>query len=94
MINSSQVPPPPGEHDFRLASVKADELAASLGSMRSANMVALGGMIGLTGVMGLEEIVTALHEKLPPHRQGLIDINRQALATGIEAMADQPLWKK
>jgi 2-oxoglutarate ferredoxin oxidoreductase subunit gamma len=54
----------------------------ALGKEYVANIVALGALAALTGVVSLQSLELAILERVPP---GTEDLNRQALEAGVEA---------
>ena len=53
-----------------------------LGKEMAANIVALGALAALTGVVSLKSLEAAVMNRIPP---GMEDLNRKALELGIEA---------
>ncbi|KAB2952517.1 2-oxoacid:ferredoxin oxidoreductase subunit gamma [Heliorestis acidaminivorans] len=84
MINSSLVNGQSDRTDIRQIGLKANDLANEIGDSKVANMVILGSLIGLTGIISMESILESLRKVLPPHRHKLIPMNQQALEKGME----------
>lgn len=82
VYNSSLIAPAPERKDVRIIAVPASEIAVALGEGRVANMVALGALLGATGVVAPETVVATLAKTLPKHRQDLLPVNREALERG------------
>ena len=57
-------------------------IARELGKEMMANIVALGALAQLTGAVSLESLTAAVLARVP---QGTEDLNRQALAAGVNA---------
>ncbi len=73
----------PDAHKKRVASfygVPAAEVAEELGSPLSANMVMLGSLLGVTGLIGLEEVKKAIRERFPRRAE----VNLEALKRGVD----------
>lgn len=87
VYNSSLVEQGPTRSDVRIAAVPANALADELGDRRVANLVALGALIALTGVVAPESVVASLKRILPERRHNLIAVNAQALARGASAVS-------
>jgi 2-oxoglutarate ferredoxin oxidoreductase subunit gamma len=71
----------PEPHRIRRVSfygVSAAEVAAELGSSLSANMVILGSLVGVTGVVGLDAVREAIRERFPRRAA----VNLEALERG------------
>jgi len=64
-------------------AVCASEIAADLGNIKVANMVALGVLIAATQVVSMDSAKEALSKVLPAHRHDLISLNIQALEKAI-----------
>ncbi|HOX28916.1 MAG TPA: 2-oxoacid:acceptor oxidoreductase family protein [bacterium] len=58
------------------------DLANEIGDQRMASMIALGAFIDKTGVVTLENAVSALESTLPEKRKHLLPLNRKALECG------------
>ena len=58
------------------------QIARELGRAMTANIVALGALIQLTGAVSLESLTAAVLARVP---KGTEDLNRQALAAGVAA---------
>jgi 2-oxoglutarate ferredoxin oxidoreductase subunit gamma len=63
-------------------AVPFTRIARELGKPMVANIVALGALASLTGVVSLESLEKATLARVP---QGTAELNKQALAAGIEA---------
>jgi len=72
----------PTRKDIELLSIPALEEAERLKSKQIANMIMVGALLEKHPIVKLENIVQALCEVLPPHRQNLISLNKQALERG------------
>jgi 2-oxoglutarate ferredoxin oxidoreductase subunit gamma len=57
-------------------------IARDLGRAMAANIVALGALAQLTGAVSLESLTAAVLARVP---KGTEDLNRQALAAGVNA---------
>lgn len=84
IYNSSLVETPPLRDDLELIAIPANEVAVELGSGRVANMVMLGALLAKRPHVKREEIMAALAQTLPPHRQNLLPLNEEALRRGEE----------
>ncbi|NMA54595.1 MAG: 2-oxoacid:ferredoxin oxidoreductase subunit gamma [Firmicutes bacterium] len=82
VINSSLVTREPKREDVTVVKVPATDMANELGNVRVANMVALGAVIEATKVVAPDSLVAALKKNLPPHRQNLLPLNREAIDKG------------
>jgi 2-oxoglutarate ferredoxin oxidoreductase subunit gamma len=73
----------PGE--FELVAVPAGDIAAGLGSPMAAGFVLLGAYAAATGMAGIEALVAAMKELVPPYRTQHVAINEAALRAGTPA---------
>jgi len=87
VANSSLIARPTERNDVRALSVQANDIAASLGNSRAANMVALGAVIKATGIIQLELIKSTM-ARILGHKDSakLIAVNEQALDAGYNAV--------
>jgi 2-oxoglutarate ferredoxin oxidoreductase subunit gamma len=83
-LNTSLVHAESPRLDIDRIDVQANAVAEELGDGRIANMVMLGALLGKTGVVSLESVLTALKEVLPRRRHSLIPLNETALKRGAE----------
>jgi 2-oxoglutarate ferredoxin oxidoreductase subunit gamma len=67
----------------RALSVPFTRIAHDLGKTMVANIVALGALAQLTGVVSIEGLTAAVLARVP---EGTQDLNRRALAAGVEAV--------
>ena len=83
IINSSLIDIGTGRDDVREVRIPCNEEAQAIGSDKSANMVALGAYIALTGVCSLESVIKWMEHQFEGKAK-IIDFNRQALERGFE----------
>ncbi|MDR1252176.1 MAG: 2-oxoacid:acceptor oxidoreductase family protein [Treponema sp.] len=86
LINSSLVKEDPGRGDLRIVKIEASGMAEKIGSVRFANMVALGAMAKLTGALLLTEIEGILEKFFPVDKHRFIPMNVQAIRGGFTAV--------
>lgn len=60
------------------------DLAAKLGNIRVANVVALGCFVTHKNIVSKESILKVISEIAPPDKKNLIEINHQALKEGMD----------
>lgn len=68
--------------DLDAVFIPTVEMAAEFGDVRMASMIALGAFIEKTGVVTLEDAVSALDSTLPEKRKKLLPLNVKALEAG------------
>jgi len=82
LIIDSDLVPPPDDTSFRIYSVPATALAVrELGRGIVANMIMLGFLVALTGVVSIEAAESAIRAGVP---KGTEELNLAAFARGIE----------
>jgi 2-oxoglutarate ferredoxin oxidoreductase subunit gamma len=84
VYNSSLISTAPERTDIRCVPAPANEIAAELGGIRMANMVALGALVAATDVLPLNAVIQALHSHLPESKRKMLEPNLQALRRGAE----------
>jgi len=87
LYNSSLIDIRPPREDVRAVPVNCNAIAEELGNSRTANMVMLGAIIALTGVVTVDSAMEALKETFGPKKAHLLPINRQAMEAGAKAAA-------
>ena len=94
LYDSSLIDRPPARGDVEVIALPATEIADKLGNAKSANMVALGALIGKTNVLDKEAVVEAMRAMTKRAEQ--VDVNVRAIDAGLEfAMAnaaEECLW--
>ena len=83
VVNSTMISVTSDRTDLHCFRIKADDLAAELGSRRSANLVMLGAYIGLDEVVSHETLIKAIEKTFASKKQ-FIDVNRGAFMKGYE----------
>jgi Pyruvate/2-oxoacid:ferredoxin oxidoreductase gamma subunit len=71
--------------------IQATDIATDLGNARAASMVALGAFAAATGIVGVDALVAAAFEVLPPYRAQHAEGNAAALGAG-HALVAAPVW--
>jgi len=84
IINSSLVESPVTRKDVTVVYIQANEEAEALGDAKVANMVLLGALLEMTGVVKIESVEKTLREVFPKKKHHLIPINVKALERGAE----------
>jgi 2-oxoglutarate ferredoxin oxidoreductase subunit gamma len=85
-INSSLVKRDLERDDVEEVRIPANELAEELGSAKAANMVMLGGVIKKTGAVELDSVIESLTGVLSERAMALLDVNKEALRKGFDAI--------
>ncbi len=84
IVNEDMVDVDTDRKDIKIVKVKADTIATELGNLKISNMVALGTLIGFTGIVTLEETLDAFHDMVPEDKKKIIPLNDEALKRGYE----------
>jgi len=84
VYNSSLISATPARPEINYVPVPANDIASELGSIRMANMVTLGALVAVTGILPLETVGQALREHLPESKRPMLEPNLQALERGAE----------
>ncbi len=71
--------------DVTVYPVDASKIALEIGNLKTVNMVALGVYLGATGLFTSDAIEKTFEKIFTGSKEKLIDINKQALKSGIEA---------
>jgi 2-oxoglutarate ferredoxin oxidoreductase subunit gamma len=91
IVNSSIAKEKVDRSDIRSLRIPATDLARDeFQNERMANMILLGALVRVTGVVTLDSLMTALQKNLPQRRHHLLEPNRKALQKGWN-IADQAL---
>jgi 2-oxoglutarate ferredoxin oxidoreductase subunit gamma len=86
VINSTLIKENPKRSGVKTVKVEATALAEGIGSVRFANMVALGAMAKLTGALALTEVEGILAKFFSPDKHKFIPKNVEAIRAGFEAV--------
>jgi 2-oxoglutarate ferredoxin oxidoreductase subunit gamma len=86
VINSTLVKEEPRRSGIRAVKLEATALAEGIGSIRFANMVALGALARLTGALALGEIEGILMNFFSPDKHKFIPKNVEAIKAGYNAV--------
>lgn len=86
IINSSLIDIKSTRDDINVYYVPANELAEKMGNMKVANVIILGAFLELTKCVELDSVLGAIASKLGKKKANLVEINKQALLIGAEAV--------
>jgi 2-oxoglutarate ferredoxin oxidoreductase subunit gamma len=84
LVNTSIVRRPVKRTDLSQIQIPATEIARQLGSMKSANMAALGAFIGHTKLLRMENIERGMRELFGGKNPVMIETNLRALHEGAK----------
>ncbi len=74
----------PERKDISIYRVDAAEEASKMNSMKTFNMIVLGGYLKIKSVIRMENVIKGLKKSLPERYHKLIPVNEQALERGME----------
>jgi 2-oxoglutarate ferredoxin oxidoreductase subunit gamma len=90
IVNSSIAKEEIKRNDIRSLRIPATDLARDeFENERMANMILLGALVRLTGVVTLDSVMTALQKNLPKRRHHLLEPNRVALQRGWDIAEEE-----
>jgi 2-oxoglutarate ferredoxin oxidoreductase subunit gamma len=84
VVNATLVQNRAKRDDIEVVYVPANELAAELGSVKMANVVLLGAMLGTREILPLASIKRTLDLHIPERRKQIIEPNKRALDRGVQ----------
>ena len=83
LSNTSIVDRQPGRTDLRYYGVKANDLAAGLDNLKTANIVMLGALLKVVPLVKPESLILAFEKKFAAKSE-IIDINKKAFLVGAD----------
>jgi 2-oxoglutarate ferredoxin oxidoreductase subunit gamma len=81
-LNSDLISGDPARSDLKVVHVPANSLAHDMGNDRVLNMIMLGAVAAVTGVVSDKALARAVETVLEGKKQSLIDVNQKALSKG------------
>jgi len=75
----------PDLEGHRVISVPGKTIALEIGNIQSHGLVMLGAYCAITGLVGVESLVSAMKEVVPSYRRQHVEANEKALRAGDEA---------
>ena len=97
VVNSTVVPAEvraAPDHDLTVVEVPATGMAAEAGAPMTAGFVLLGGYVAATALVGIDAVIDAMKELVPPYRREHVAANEAALRSGAGAVVSgaADLW--
>ncbi|MBN1353561.1 MAG: 2-oxoacid:acceptor oxidoreductase family protein [Candidatus Omnitrophica bacterium] len=83
IINTSMVDKVVEKKSIKIAMFPFTDLASELGNIKTANMIAVGALIGLKKLFSLENTLKQMC-KLLPDKGDIVSVNREALKLGYK----------
>ena len=95
VLNSSLFEAEVDREAWRVFDVPATKIATDLGSPLAASMVLTAAFAALTGLVGLDSLVAAMRDSVPPYRKQHVEANESALRAGWGAVPHgvAPAWE-
>jgi 2-oxoglutarate ferredoxin oxidoreductase subunit gamma len=84
VVNASLVPAVAKHSGVKIVSLELTKLAADMGSLRSANMLAFGVCAGLLGFANQQRLKDLLSETLGKKNPAMLEVNARILEKGVE----------
>lgn len=84
VVNTSLCDRPVARTDITVIQVPATDLALELGSVKFANVVALGALLGAVPMVDTEQVLQAIVAVLGPDKARFVSVNRAAIQKGLE----------
>ena len=84
LVNSSRIKEPIERDDVTVIAAPVDDIALELGTVKAANTVLLGVLIGSTGIVDRETLLKSLEDKFKAKKPEILELNIKALDRGIE----------
>ena len=75
---------PPKRTDINIYEIDAMDAAAEMGNPKGFNMIVLGGLLKIRGLVNIDDVLAALRKTLPERHHHLIPANEGALRRGME----------
>lgn len=85
IANTSRVLSEITREDITVVKIPADDIAVELGSIKCANIILIGALIGAeAGIITEEAMLASLESKFGSKKKEVLDLNKVALQKGIE----------
>lgn len=86
IVNASRIREEINRDDVKVVSVPVDDIALELGNIKVANTVLIGVLIGATGIVDKQTVISALEKKFKAKSPKIMELNIAALEKGIAAV--------
>lgn len=80
--DSSLIEKAPTREDVDVYAIPATQLASDNGLTGLANIILVGHIIAKTGILTLDEVNATIEQMIPPKKEKMIALNKQALLIG------------
>jgi len=83
VFDSSLIKAPVSRSDIKVIAVPATEISSKHGNTKSANMVLLGALITMSGIVKKASVFKAIERSVKEGTCKIIDMNKKAITEGI-----------
>jgi 2-oxoglutarate ferredoxin oxidoreductase subunit gamma len=83
VFDSSLIKKPVHRTDIKVVAVPATEISSKHGNTKSANMVLLGALITMSGIVKKVSVFKALERIIKEGNSKIVDMNKKAITEGI-----------
>ncbi len=84
IVNKSLISEQSERTDIAIVEVRANRIAKEFGSVKMANMAALGALLAKRPLFSLDDLLQTLHDHLPKRKHNLLEANKLVLQHGYE----------
>lgn len=83
LVNSSLISIAPRRSDIRRLDIPANDVAAELGAAQMANVILVGALVALTGIVQIETLDSVLDARVSARHRDKLEMNKRALRRGM-----------
>lgn len=94
VFNETLIDTHPARSDVKIVKIPATKIAMDSGNPQTANMVALGGLIGALGTISYDSVSKGLKKVLPDYRHNLIPVNKESIRKGMDSILGESKVEK
>lgn len=91
VVNTSMVNREATREDITVVSIPANDIAAEIGSERTANMILLGALLGNMNLLPIKAVEKSLEAHLPERHKKFLPLNIEALHKGATYKGKAPV---
>jgi 2-oxoglutarate ferredoxin oxidoreductase subunit gamma len=91
LSNASLITAASQRTDMRAIAINANEIATELGAAQMANVVLVGALVALTGVVKIETLDQVLEEHVSARHRDKLELNKQALRRGVAIVSGEDI---
>ncbi len=91
LVNSSLISIPPRRSDIRRLDIPANDVAVELGAVQLANVILVGALVALTGILQVETLDRVLDARVSARHRDKLEVNKKALRRGMALAKESSL---